>query len=177
MIKKRKLIQLKPKDIPRIREKQWKKQGKKCAILKKEIKLKEAVLDHKHKKKKEKVGIGGKGLLRGVLHNQCNSLEGIILKKYKKQGVHNLIDLPSYLRNLADYLENPPMKPIYIHPNERPKPKKLGKRDYNRIKKYYFKIKPKARKIPQYPKSGRLTKKWIKLLDQVNKIHFKKKKK
>jgi len=165
------LVQLNQKDAPKFRKLQWVRQKKKCAILQQKIELKDAVVDHKHKLKNQKAGPKGRGLIRGVLHFQANSLEGTIVKKYKRYGVHKLIDLPSFLRNMADFLDNPPVKEKYIHWTEKPKPKKLGKRDYNRIKKYYFQIHPKKRKIPDYPKSGRLTEKWEILLQQANNIH------
>jgi len=76
------------------------------------------------------------------------------------------ITLPDLLRSLADYLEHPPMKPEYVHPNERIF-KKLGKRDYNKIVKYYFKMYPKRKKVPPYPKSGKLTKEFEALLEKV----------
>jgi len=172
MIKKAKLIQLKQNQLPVIRKKQWLKQNKKCAILKKIIKFEDSVMDHKHRLKKQKIGIKGRGLLRGVLHNQINSLEGIIIHKYKRQGVHKLMSLPDFLRNMASYIEDPPMKQRYIHPKEKEPPKRLGKRDYNRIKKYYFIIFPKRRKaLPPFKKKMKLTNKWKDLLERANLKH------
>ena len=169
-----KLIQLKQNEIKSLRKKLWMKQKKKCAILGQEINFEDAVLDHKHKLKKEKAGPNGKGLIRGVLHFQANALEGVIAKKFKRYGLHNFISLPKFLRRMADFIENPPAPQIYIHPSEKPKSKKLGKREYNRIKKYYLKLYPKRRTIPEYPKSGKLTKKWKDLLKAVDKLYYKK---
>lgn len=166
--KLKKLIQLEQKDSKKFRKLQWVKQKKQCAILKQKITLKEATVDHKHKLKDQIPGPNGRGLVRGVLHFQANSLEGVIVKKYKRYGVHKLIDLPSFLRSMADYLENPPVPGIYIHWTEKPKPKILGKREYNRIKKYYFQIYPNRTKMPEYPKSKRMTKKWEKLIHVIN---------
>jgi hypothetical protein len=146
------------KQLKALRKKQWLKQNKECPILKKKIVYKDAVMDHKHKRKDEKIGKDGKGLLRGVLHFQANTIEGKIVNMYKRYGLHKLIDLPSLLRNISDYLLNPPMEQKYVHPKERPKPKKLGKREYKRICKYYFEVYPRRRKLPKYPKSGVLTK-------------------
>lgn len=164
------LIQLNQKDSKHFRKLWWIKQKRKCSILKKKMKLKEATVDHKHKLKAQDPGPDGRGLVRGILHFQANSLEGVIAKKYKRYGLHKLIDLPTFLRNMADYLENPPIPQKYIHWTEKPKPKKLGKREYNKIKKYYFKMYPKAKKIPPYPKSGRKTKKWEKMLQDLKKV-------
>ena len=172
MIKKLKLIQVKHSQLPAIRKKQWLKQNKRCAISKKRIKFEDSVMDHKHKLKKQKAGVKGRGLLRGVLHNQINRLEGIIIHKYKRQGVHNFMSLPDFLRNMADYIENPPMVQKYIHPNERAPKEKLGKRDYNKIKKYYFIIYPRRKKaLPPFRKKMNLTEKWKDLLERANFKH------
>lgn len=168
-----KYIQLTQKETKELRKKYWIKQGKKCAILRQKISFEDCVIDHKHRKKSEKIGVDGKGLCRGVLHYQANSLEGVILNKYIRYGLHKFISLPDFLRNLAHYLENPIIPQKYIYYKEKPKPKKLGKRDYNRIKKYYFKLYPKRRKIPVYPKSGKMTKKWEKLLKEINELYLK----
>lgn len=153
--------------------KQWNKQKRICPILKQEITYDRAVFDHKHKIKSEKIGENGKGLLRGVIHNQANVIEGKIVKLYKRYGLHKFILLPELLRNIADYIENPPMKPEYVHPSERPKPKKLGKRDFNRICKYYFQMYPKRKMILMYPKSGKMSKELSQMLEKANKLHLK----
>jgi len=169
---KQKLIQLKHKDIKRIRNKQWIKQDKKCAIMQKVIKKEYTSLDHKHKKISQTPGPKGRGLCRGVLHKQINSLEGTIIKKYKKYGVHKLMPLPEFLINLAEYLTNPPMKQKYIHPNEAPKVKYIGKRDYNKVIKYYFSMFPgRRKKLPPFKKKMKLNKKWKILIDRTNTYH------
>jgi len=170
---KNKLIQLNQSDSKEFRKKHWLKQNKQCAILKQPIDLKDCTVDHKHKLKAQRAGPNGRGLVRGILHFQANSLEGVIAKKFKRYGLHKFITLPEFLRNMAYYLSDPPIPPKYIHWTEKPKPKKLGKRDYNRIKKYYFQIHPRAKKIPPYPKSGRMTEKWELLLKKANEIHQK----
>ena len=35
----------------------------------------------------------------------CNSLEGVITKKFKRYGSHKSISLPETLKNIADYLD------------------------------------------------------------------------
>jgi len=174
-ITKKQLIPLTSANASALRKRLYKKQNKCCAILKEPIPFNESVLDHKHKTKDQKAGPCNRGLIRGVLHFRINSFEAKVLSSYKRQGLNQYIYLPTLLRNLADYLENPPCKQIYIHPNEREKVKKLSKVDYKRIVKYYKILYPNKKKIPEYPKSGKETEKWKKLLKKVNKLHFKKK--
>lgn len=156
--------------LANLRFQQWLKQKKICPILQQKIEYKDAVFDHRHKTKAEVLGEDGKGLLRGVLHFQANVMEGKIARLYKRYGLYKFISLPTLLRNIADYIENPPMKLEYIHPDERPKPPKIGKRDFNKIIKYYFRIYPRRKKLPVYPKSGRMTKELEKLLKIVKDI-------
>ena len=155
-----------------IRYKQWQKQNEICPILKQKISYEEAVADHKHKTQMEVLGEDGKGLLRGVIHNQANVMEGKIARLYKRCGLHKFnISLPELLRSIADYLEQCPMQfddIRYVHPNERPKAKKIGKRDFNRIVKLYFKMFPKRRKLPVYPKRGKMSKELKELLKKAN---------
>lgn len=167
-----KLKEITHKEFKELRHEQWSKQGKFCPILQQRIEYKDAVFDHKHKNKSEKIGEDGKGCLRGVIHSQVNSFEGKVTNSFKRYGLHKFdISLPEVLRNLAGYIENPPMKPEYIHPNERPKAKKLGKRDFNRIIKYYFQMFPRKRKLPLYPKSRKMNKEFEKMLETANKLH------
>jgi len=151
--------QLKNKDIKSLRDELLKEQGGICPLCKTKIKEGEATLDHQHKTNAEEIGVNGAGLIRGVLCRNCNSAEGSMLSKYKRAGVY-LKDYPEFLRNLADYLvqDNLP----YIHPNEAPKTQKMGKRNFNKLKKMY-KMKYPKRKELKYPKSGKLTKRWIDL--------------
>lgn len=155
-----------------LRYKQWLKQGKRCPILNQEIEYENAVFDHKHRTKSEKVGEDGKGLLRGVIHNQANVIEGKIAKLYKRYGLHKLIPLTDLLRNIANYIESPPMIEEYIHPNERTY-KKIGKRDFNLICKYYFEMCPNRKKLPIYPKSGKTNKNLEELLERAKDLKTK----
>lgn len=108
-----------------------------CPVLKQPHPLERCVMDHQHKRKDELPDESGKGLCRGVIHNQANSFEGKVSNAYKRYGLDKLIDLPSLLRNLADYLESNKIHcdTKYIHPNEEPKQPKLTKQSYNRLKK------------------------------------------
>jgi hypothetical protein len=156
--------------LPKLRHKQWLNQEGVCPILKQFIKFTDSVMDHKHRTKTETIGEDGKGLLRGVLHFRANSWEGKITNAFKRYGLHKFgVSLPQTLRNLADYIENPPMKPEYIHPDERTF-EKIGKREFNKICKHYFKMYPKRQKLPEYPKSGKLTKELKKLSKKIKNI-------
>lgn len=164
------------KELKELRLQQWHAQAGKCPILKQFHKFEDSVMDHLHKTKAEILGEDGKGLLRGVMHFQANSWEGKVTNAFKRYGLHKFgVSLPECLRNLASYIESPPMKEKIVHPNERPKIKKLGKRDYNRICKYYFEIFPNRRKLPAYPKSGKTNDQWEMLLEKANDIHGRKK--
>lgn len=142
-----KLIEVNTKELKELRFKQWQKQKGVCPIFKSVIPYCDVVFDHKHKTKAEKIGEDGKGLLRGVIHNLANIFEGKIVRVYKRYGLNRYIALPDLLRNIAFYLENPPMEPKYIHPKERTF-ELLKKSEFNLIKKYYFKIYPKRKKFP-----------------------------
>ena len=135
-----------------LREKTHEEQGFICPILKKEFPQSEMTLDHKHKKKNDPVGANGDGLCRGVIHNVVNSLEGRILKDFMRTGVHKYISITDYLRNLADYLENPPMEQIYVHHTEKLKTPAMNKNDYNKIKKYWKFTHPK-KALPKCPRN------------------------
>ena len=164
------LIEIRWAELTQIRREQWLRQNKVCPVLKCRIEYKDAVLDHKHKLKSEAPGIDGKGLLRGVVHRQVNAIEGKIVNFYRRYGLNKEIDLPTLLRNLANYLENPPMSSIRLmHPSARDVPKKLTRREYNKICKYYFQLFPKRKKLPAYPKSGKMTKEFDFLLKRIQK--------
>lgn len=135
-----------------LREKTHEEQGFICPILKKEFPQSEMTLDHKHKKKNDPVGPNGDGLCRGVIHNVANSLEGRILKDFMRTGVHKYISITDYLRNLADYLENPPMEQIYVHHTEKLRTPATNKNDYNKIKKYWKFTHPK-KALPKCPRN------------------------
>ena len=140
--------------------KRWhRQQGKTCPILKQVIPYDQTSVDHKHKRKNDPIGVNDDGYIRGVIHIQANSMEGKIANAFKRYGLNKFIDLPTFLRNLADYLEDPPLvhKKI-VHPNEMPKKKKLGKREFNKLYKHYFDIYPNKTVLPKWPKSGKATK-------------------
>lgn len=160
------LIQLKQKDIKTLKEEWHNEQNQICPIIKKKFTLDEMVIDHEHKLKSELPDASGKGCCRGAISRFANALEGKVLNNFKRMGLDKHIDLPTFLRNLADYLEYNHLKDktLYIHPSEEVKLPKLKKTSYNKLKKEYS---GKA-KFPDYPKSGKVTKALEKLYLQYN---------
>jgi len=142
-----KLISLNWIQLKKLRENLKKKQNRICLICKKN--LTNPVLDHHHKKR-----IKGTGRCRGVICSTCN----IFLAKIENNCIRYCIgysQLPEILRNIALYLEMPQTE--YIHPSER-EFEKIGKREYNELKKKYFKEYPNRKAFPKFPKSKKLTK-------------------
>jgi hypothetical protein len=123
------------------------------------------VVDHQHKLKSELPDETGKGLIRDAIEFRTNCVEGKITNAFKRYGLDKLIDLPSFLRNLADYLEcNRQHDEVkYIHPREEPKPPKLMKSSYNKLVKL---IQKDGKRVPKY--SVRLTKQLETLYSKYN---------
>lgn len=160
-----KLIQLKGKDLLELKRRLHEEQGGVCPLLEKEFPLEDMVIDHKHKKKADPAGPNGDGLVRGAINRFANVIEGKITNNWKRTGLeYTDADLPTFLRNLADYLENPPCEQIYIHPSEAPRHRKLKKSSYNRL----VKVVGNRQRIPPYPRKGRLTKALEKLYEKYS---------
>ena len=181
MQKVKNLFYLTSSDLDDLKNKIINSENYVCPILKIKLDKENSAFDHKHitnkDKKKNKLGEDGKGLLRGVIHFKANVFEGKVLKGFKRSGLEaEGFALPEILRNLADYIETPPIEQIYVHPKEKPKKKTLSETDYKRICKYYFEMFPKKKTLPEYPKSDKnnLSKKWILLLNMANDLHFNK---
>jgi len=144
-------------DIKKLKEKLYKEYDGKCPVLKKEIPFDKMVLDHKHKLKSEEPD-KEKGACRIHLEFRVNAMSGKIENIFKRYGFHKEdLSLPDMLRNIADYLDKGSYrdtyqgKPLYyIHPNEVPRRKKVSKRDLKKIHKWYFVIKPRAKKLPNF---------------------------
>jgi hypothetical protein len=154
------LTQVEQKNLKKLREEQLLKQGNKCPLLKCDLPLDKSVVDHKHKLKAELPSLDGKGLIRGIIDFRANSVEGKISNAWKRyfgaDETKHPISLPNFLRNLADYLENPPLDYLkLIHPKEKIKEEIFRKSEYNKIRKYYTKLFPGRTKIPDYPKAKR----------------------
>jgi hypothetical protein len=111
--------------------------------------VEEMVVDHSHSNNAKNLGTDDGSLIRGVINRQANILEGKITNSFIRCGLHKVnITLPEFLRNLADYLENPPLlHKNYIHPSEKPKEPKLKKTSVNKIIKLFKKRYPN-KKLP-----------------------------
>ena len=127
--------QINQKDLKKIRAFFHKKQDEICPILKMKFPIEDMVCDHQHHKNSINLGKPEEaGLIRGIIQRQANSIEGRISGAFIRMGLHKFdITLPEFLRNLADFIENPPLTHLkYIHPSEKPKPKRLKKNYPNR---------------------------------------------
>jgi len=156
------LRQLKRKDLKALKERWHQEQNNICPLFGNEYPLEEMVVDHFHKLKSELPDESGKGLCRGVLHFQANSIEGKITNAYKRYGGDKHKDLPTFLRNLADYLESNKIHTDekWIHPSEEPKAPKLMKSSYNKL----VKAVNGKQKVPKY--TGKFTKVIEKLFEK-----------
>lgn len=165
-------IPMKNKDIQILREKIWLENDKKCPVLGVEIPLKDTQLDHQHKTKTEDFS-PTKGVIREVLDFRANSILGKVENQIKRTGLDKRddFDLPTFLRNQADYFEKGQYQDsdgnYYIHPNEVPKEQTVSKSNYNKLKKQYALI-AKKKKFPEYPKSKKLTKELAQLFEEFN---------
>ena len=164
-----KFIYLTARELNKLRKRQYEKQGFCCAVSGLPYELNECVVDHKHKLKSEEIGGPDRlGLCRGVIGKNINTFEGKIVRMYIRFGLREDIELPTLLRRLADYLENPPLEPKYVHPKERPKRKILNKMEYKRVCKYWFLMYPLNRVLPKYPGDKVETPKWKENIRKAN---------
>lgn len=140
---KKKLRQLKAKDVPKLRNYLLKKQKGICPICGK--KINKPVLDHHHRKK-----LKGTGQIRKTICSNCN----IFLAKIENNSVRYAIsqeELPFVLVNISKYLSCKQLP--YIHPSEAPRKKVLTKASYNKL----VKANAKNKKLPvfRYNKKGK----------------------
>lgn len=149
---------LKSTEIAQLREEITAQQSGVCPLCGKP--LSNPVLDHQHKlRKSQDIGDDGAGLVRGVLCRECNVLEGKIwnaMNRYLQP--ENKAARAAWLRRYIQYLEKD-QYPL-VHPTERPEPIKVSKRQYNRLSK----LTP----VPEFPKSGKLTKRLKYLFDKYH---------
>ena len=163
------LVEIKNKDIQKIRDDILLAQEGRCALCGDKITEKTGVsLDHQHKKKADKIGEDGAGLVRGVLCRSCNVLEGKIWNAMIRfLQVKSVQDRVTWLESLIQYYKI--SNTCIIHPRELPKKPKIGKREFNKLNKYYCKKYPN-RKPLEYPKSKKWTKTLRKLQEDYDKI-------
>ena len=156
------LKQLKAKDVKALKEKWHEEQGGICPLFGKKYPPESMTLDHKHKLKSELPDEDGKGLCRGVIHRQANSIEGRIANAFKRDGGDKHTDIISYLENLIAFYKSNKIHTDekYIHPSEEPKAPKLMKSSYNKL----VKLVAGKQKIPKF--SGKYTKGLQKLYEK-----------
>lgn len=153
--------QLKQRNIREERERILIEQDYICPLCNEIIEPCDAALDHDHEN----------GLIRGVLHKVCNSGEGQMRGKFRRSGIAKYSSFEEYLLNLSLYLTKE--QHMMLHPSHAPKPRKLQKRSYQELLKaleqynhYAKENKNRKIKIPDFPKSGKLTKRLKELYEQ-----------
>ena len=146
--------QARSKTIKPLRDVYSLRQKHKCAICGRLIE--KPTLDHVHTKK-----VKGTGLIRNVLCSMCNTFLARIENNASRHSL-KVKDLPDILRRTADHLEQ---EKQVIHPTEAPKRKKVGKREYNKVKKHYFDVYPNRRTLPKMPTY--VTNNWLQMVQDV----------
>lgn len=160
-------VQLTQRNVKELRDLILQAQNYKCAICGNLIDLEDtndASLDHQHKNKQSDTFEDGNGLIRGVLCRACNSIEGKFWNASKRfMKFKNEKERIEWLKKLVEYYESP--KYPFIHPSEKIKEKSLSKRNFN-LMITQFKKKYQKKKLPQYPKSSKPTKRIIELFEE-----------
>ena len=140
------------------------------SCLRQTIPLDKMVLDHAHKRNAEAYS-PTKGVVREALDKRANAILGKVENALKRTGLgyEDDFDLPSFLRNAADYFERGAYVDeegnMYVHPSEVPKEPKVSKSNYNKLKKLYdnelfipTRKGQEKKPMPKYPASKKLTK-------------------
>lgn len=163
------------------RKEQYDKQGGICPVLKQWVPFEETVVDHLHGKKTDQAGVDNAHMVRGIIHNYANACEGKMLGKFKRSGLSKMITFPQFLISLGEYIENPPLFGSgYVHPEGKPKRSTIGKREFNRVIKYWSSMYPK-RKPPVWKDKGRngkitgrmtLTKPMAEYIREADELHY-----
>lgn len=163
------------------RKEQYDKQNGVCPILKQWVPFEDTVVDHQHANKGSVAGVDNAYMVRGIIQNGCNAAEGKMYSTYKRMGLRKLISFPEFLRNLADYIDSPPLfGSEVVHPEGKPKMLTFGKREFNRLIKYWPMMYPK-RKAPVWKDKGRngkttgkmnLTKNFDKWIKEADELHY-----
>jgi len=147
--------QSKSKTIPVLREIIQSEQKNKCSICNKPLRA--PTLDHMHIRR-----VKGTGFIRSVCCSQCNTFIARAENNASRHGISN-DELPEVLRRMAEHLEK---QTTIIHPTEIPKQKKVGVREWNKVKKNYFKVYPKRKVLPDKPIYE--TESWLQIKNEVN---------
>jgi len=154
------MIFLKQFQIKELREQLLEKQNFTCPLCGEKIPPDKAVLDHQHRQKKtDPIGVDGDGMVRAVLCNNCNQIEGKITSALKRfKNITKNDSKIKFLNNLICYYNQGTTE--YVHPSEKLPIQKVSKRQYNKL------VKVCKTKVPDYPKSGTLTKALKKLFEK-----------
>jgi hypothetical protein len=164
--KRENMRQLKQKDVKPIREQLIKKEGGVCPVSKLDITCGDACLDHAHEDSLHPDSETVEGQVRGVLHKYANALEGAWRSKFRRSGLNGYMSFEEALINMHYYLMN--NRELYLHPSHAPGPRKLMKSSFNDLKRAIIganKFLEKPIKVPDFPKSGRCTKRICELFD------------
>lgn len=146
------MTQLNHSDVKDVRLQLLEEQQSICPLCGTKIEVCDAVLDHDH----------DTGLIRGVLHNICNAIEGVLKHKFRRGGGAKYTEYQTFLDNLVVYLKKA-QHPM-IHPSEKPKEPKLMKSSYNELLRV-LKKQGHKKKVPPYPKLKKMTKALQELYD------------
>ena len=155
--------QLKQSEMKEIRNDFFYNQKEKCLILDTPQDLSEMALDHIHGSHRSMFPETNK-LVRGLIHSDVNIIIGKIENQWlrSRTNLKQNHNLPDVLRQIADYIEKysdiDNFEELLIHPSEKPKEKKLSKRNFKKLLKLFVIKYPKRKEI-EYPKSAKLTKK------------------
>jgi hypothetical protein len=163
-----KFREMKQPEIKILKEKIWRANEKQCPVLQRKVPLDKMVLDHIHKRKADQYDVD-KGTIRTALEFRINAFFGKIENAYKRYGLKDEMPLPELLRKGADYLEEEPYSEegeYFIHPHEVHKRVKVMKSEFNRVKKYYFKVYPNRKKMIKKPTY--VSTKWQELVKLVD---------
>lgn len=150
------MILLTNNDISTIRQKLYDEQNGICLLC--FHKIKNPVLDHNHKT----------GVVRGCICSGCNRILGKIENNYKRYGMIDeqlkviSLRIYQYMNYTTEYLHPKTPKRIKDKLNNKVK---FGKREYNKLIKYWSTIYPN-RKQPEFPKS--FTKEFKIYMDKLN---------
>ena len=150
---------LKSSEIKKFREKLYYQNNRIFPVLKKEIPLEKAVLDHIHKQRLSDDITENSGVIRNTIDRDVNCFIGKIENAYKRY-IPKDIDLPTLLRNTADYIEKGAYKEdgvVFSHPRENGnsdqiKMKRIpfSKRDFNNLNKALIEDKKKPIKYKKF---------------------------
>jgi len=157
--------QMSQKEIKDLRELLLKRNKGRCPILDIPLHPTDACLDHAHES--SECSETAEGQIRGTIHKFANSLEGQMRSKYRRSGIAKYISFEDFLFNLYTYLME--SRELYLHPSHKPRPRKLMKQSFNKLKREITKwnqYAAKPIKMPEYPKSKRLTKKLKELYEK-----------